>query len=33
MPIDDKCYVWDEELLQWVETYPIIGMMNETAPE
>jgi hypothetical protein len=22
MPIDDKCYVWDEELLQWVETEP-----------
>jgi hypothetical protein len=33
MPIDDKCYLWDEESLQWVETYPIIGVMNETAPK
>ena len=33
MPLDNKFYVWHEELLQWVETEPIVGVMNETAPE
>lgn len=32
MPIDDKFYVWDEELLQWVETQPIdLDVINETS--
>jgi len=33
MPIDNKFYVWHEESLQWVETEPMIDLMNETAPE
>lgn len=33
MPVNNKFYEWNEELLNWVEIYPIIGVINEAAPE